>query len=87
MQEAASSYNGWKNWQTWNVALWFANDEGLYDSLTCHWSGCHEPGSWTPETAKIHVEDYLPHGTPDMDGKPQYDAVDWEAIAEAWNEE
>lgn len=23
-------YNGHKNWNHWNVALWIANDEGLY---------------------------------------------------------
>jgi hypothetical protein len=24
-------YNGCKNYQTWNVQLWIANDEGLYN--------------------------------------------------------
>ena len=27
-----ASYNGWENWETWNVALWIQNDEGLYNA-------------------------------------------------------
>lgn len=23
--------NGWKNYETWNVALWIDNDRGFYD--------------------------------------------------------
>ena len=28
--ENDNTYNGWKNRETWLVALWFGNDEGMY---------------------------------------------------------
>ena len=34
------SYNGWNNYETWNVALWINNTEGLYHlAQDC---GCYE---------------------------------------------
>jgi hypothetical protein len=31
-----TSYNGWENYETWEVALWLQNDEGLYNlALEC----------------------------------------------------
>jgi len=27
-------YNGWANYETWNVALWYNNDEAIYKKLS-----------------------------------------------------
>lgn len=36
-------YNGWKNYETWAVALWFGNDEGSYSY-------------WQEETERVYKE-------------------------------
>jgi len=28
------SYNGWTNWETWNVAMWIGNDEMYHRMMT-----------------------------------------------------
>ncbi len=29
----ATTYNGFRNWQTWNIALWLMNTEGNYETV------------------------------------------------------
>lgn len=77
----SETYNGWSNWQTWNVNLWLQNDEGLYNAA---WGG----RPYTSQSLRELVElELLPDGTPDMDNRLEYDGVDWQEIAEGFNEE
>jgi hypothetical protein len=78
------SYNGWKNWETWNVALWCDNEESIYrDRMQ------QKPS--TAEECEAFVKEYFPKGTPDMmdDSDDPYChaaiVVDWDEIAEHWS--
>jgi hypothetical protein len=77
-------YNGWTNWATWNVALWFDNDESLYRTRRRFVADADTVDGWTVED---FVRGLLPDGTPDMDGPGDYDKVDWDQIAKDWLDE
>lgn len=39
---SSKEYNGWANYETWNVALWMGNDGGLYE-MGCEAAAAERP--------------------------------------------
>jgi len=83
-------YNGWRNWATWNVALWLGNDEGIYHAAVelAKAKQKDKIGKVTAMAARHFVLNVFPDGTPNMrqiQGR-KYSDVDFKAIADAINE-
>lgn len=73
-------YNGWTNYETWNVHLWITNEEGIYRAMVAG-----KP--YTAKTAERFVRRIFPNGTPDMENRSgDYKKVNWQEIADAFNE-
>lgn len=79
-----SDYNGWTNYETWNIPLWIDNEYSIYQDRMVRL----KPGSrWTARGVEAFARYRFPDGTPDMDGAADYAKVNWQEIADNWNEE
>jgi len=50
-----SDYNGWANYETWNIALWIDNDEGLHHFA----SGCRSYQDFIEQLRECGVTETL----------------------------
>lgn len=59
---SANTYEGWKNYETWNCALWINNDFPLYKSATIFmkaYNGAKPYRDW------VHIAGLESQATPD----------------------
>lgn len=84
----SNDYNGWTNWETWQILLWASNDQHLYNLTTefVEWASRFTAFDYK---CKKFFYDMFPDGTPDMDCVEDMEAVNWKEIAqhlEEWND-
>ena len=87
------NYNGWANYETWNVKLWLDNDEGVYRTINTeaqHLKGLPNDVSKLAD----FIKDYVEENTPDLGSSCYADLlnaslseVDYYQIAEAYLED
>jgi hypothetical protein len=92
-------HNGWHNYETWNVVVWFDNDEKLQDMKKKHLQFMRDRNAKTSRYGKgfagkslaIKLREFLRRRgfdgkTPDLT-KKQMRKVYWSEIAERWTDE
>lgn len=81
------AYNGWTNRATWNVELWFSNEESLYRFKMDQINGVRDPEEINGSFVRRCAEEIFPNGTPDMADAMCLAEVNWDEIADGWKEE
>ena len=83
------TYNGWTNYATWNVPLWVDNEYSLY-TIRCDLLKI-AVGPIDGEWVRSFINCYMNGTTPDLAGNDweggRIQDVNWEEIAEHWEEE
>ena len=75
------TYNGYANYQTWNVCLWISNDEGLNEFATV----CQNYKDFMSRLREMDIDSPIAYETPD--GVSWNDsAVNLAEMQEYWKE-
>ena len=86
METREKTYNGWTNYETWNVKLWLDNEQNSADDMARMARRTTEAGKLARE-----IKDYVQEYSPDLGASMFADLlnaalseVDWYEIAEAY---
>ena len=76
-----ATYNGWTNYETWNVALYINNEYDLYKMALDYVKQCDRLGEWVEykqlvDVIKMHMGNKTPDGVKWDDNKVDYDEMD-----------
>lgn len=88
MESLDNTYNGWSNWETWNLLLWANNEESTYKEMRRF---ATKVSTLAQEKDQIRAcvsffNDMFPSGTPDMEAGDM-DNVNWNEVLESVLEE
>jgi len=93
------AYQGWKNWETWQIYLWVGNEERAYRQMIANSKNLPNH-KYSARSAEDFVLSIFPQGTPDMQTRAgyikrayrpkeiaeMYSKVSWREIADAFND-